>query len=401
MRTCVKCGGSWSGAKQFDTECTHDFDDPPEPAVAVAFLRKTMELGYRAHGPGPGSETECFPFAEEHPTREGAIATWQAEWTRRRNEARVREYEAAARALDEKNARVPSANETPTLPPPGDDLLSIGTVVEVRRLTIEEVEVHGLATAKYVADLSTRAWRVIGHHGADGHKLYNLAEHNARTFESAQKATVCRSLVRAKAVTPTLPPPNPELQARAAHAYDTYTNGFFPPATVEHIQRCADEIADAVKRYAPESIDVPAKKKVTGSKVVDRDGTEVEHVVGEQGDRYTVTFDPSAGYTVKADPEKREAVPPPAPMCCHNRFSVDGSETEFASGMRVVVSRSGGSPIGGPGIVVGYEPEAGRFGVYLIRMDSDSMGAEPVRVSAERVLMPRHEYERARLPRSI
>lgn len=90
MKQCIKCGGSWAGAKQFDTECAHDFDEAPEPDGVIERLPHGDEEIFVAFGPQPGGDALRGPWLEsEHPTREGAIAAWKVEWTKRRDEQRA------------------------------------------------------------------------------------------------------------------------------------------------------------------------------------------------------------------------------------------------------------------------------------------------------------------------
>lgn len=91
MKTCTKCGGSWAGVKQFDTECAHDFG--PEPEVReIQVARQPLSAPLEAMRFERIFEATYFdatlgPIRVEHPTREGAIAAWKAEWLWRRDAA--------------------------------------------------------------------------------------------------------------------------------------------------------------------------------------------------------------------------------------------------------------------------------------------------------------------------
>lgn len=72
-RFCTKCGGSW--LRPYDPACAHEMG-PPEPSVAdwPRVSGDRVERVYIAHGDG---------LDRTHPTREGAIAAWQAAWLAR------------------------------------------------------------------------------------------------------------------------------------------------------------------------------------------------------------------------------------------------------------------------------------------------------------------------------
>lgn len=80
-RACVKCGGSWAGAA-FDLACSHDFGDAPQPAhVSQLWDKHARERLWLASDDG---------YDSWHPTREGAIANWQAWWVERRDAERAK-----------------------------------------------------------------------------------------------------------------------------------------------------------------------------------------------------------------------------------------------------------------------------------------------------------------------
>lgn len=101
MRACVKCGGSWAGAKPYDSLCAHDFDEAPVPDVTPSSLVRsrsdltpTGEMGWIAYG--GGSMWSPASHWVQHPTREGAIAAWQQSWRERRDRERANDLAVAA-----------------------------------------------------------------------------------------------------------------------------------------------------------------------------------------------------------------------------------------------------------------------------------------------------------------
>lgn len=90
-RVCLRCGGSWLGRSP-DPECSHVYEDEArEPTYVYRDMAAKHEMLWTAAG---CLEWNGPAHIARHPTREGAIAAWQAEWRRRRETKR-----AEARAM--------------------------------------------------------------------------------------------------------------------------------------------------------------------------------------------------------------------------------------------------------------------------------------------------------------
>jgi hypothetical protein len=90
MRECTKCGGS--RVKDYAVGCDHEFPEPTE--VKQNAYGSTHRLGGASElqWEALGSDVRGVRFVMLHPTREGAIAAWHAEYRRRKEAPEALKY---------------------------------------------------------------------------------------------------------------------------------------------------------------------------------------------------------------------------------------------------------------------------------------------------------------------
>src|SRR5574341_263005 len=168
-RVCIKCGGSWAGPVAFDTLCAHDFDEAPEPRsvdyerirlLAAPGGARACEYGYVAFGPAhdSGSVPDMERIEVEHPTREGAIAAWKAEWRRRRDEQRdivvVHKGPSMGPSVLQLTAAIDREMELALL---GPDLAAIARTAEIERRIArgEAADIHAEWAGRKTPDVAS------------------------------------------------------------------------------------------------------------------------------------------------------------------------------------------------------------------------------------------------------